>query len=468
MSISIHKIAMALQWFVGVTGVANIVTLLACAASGEHLVSRIAFGSCADQSAPQPIWNAIIDFDPQIFIWMGDNIYGDIKRPMKLFGKERTIGPWKNVPRFIPSSEHEMQARYNKAKSNYGYSILQETAKVIGTWDDHDYGLNNAGKEFDQKVANQQLLLDFLDEPQDSPRRKQAGVYASYTFGPVNRQVKVILLDTRYHRDPLFSDGSILGSSQWTWLEKELNGPASAFTIIGSSIQVISNLSAVMAPLMYMESWGHFPKERDRLFKLIADSKRSGVFFISGDVHFGEISHYDCGSSYPLYDLTSSGLTQAVEKVVPAPLHFLVRFLAWLTPSTMRVMDSSCRYKSCVYGEPNFGAIEINWNVTPVSLKFEVRDVKGLPVMSVNRTLPELQAREFDSKAPMNVEDHPAYCSLEVNLLWIVRYRLAIVVFSTLAVLLLVLIGLIYVITSICMKCLHNGKGKGKGKYKPD
>lgn len=50
--------------------------------------------------------------------------------------------------------------------------------------------------------------------------------------------VQIILLDTRYHRDPLNSDGSILGSAQWTWLEKELKGPPSAITIIGSSIQV--------------------------------------------------------------------------------------------------------------------------------------------------------------------------------------------------------------------------------------
>lgn len=36
----------------------------------------------------------------------------------------------------------------------------------------------------------------------------------------------------------MFSDGTILGTSQWTWLERELKGPESAVTIIGSSIQV--------------------------------------------------------------------------------------------------------------------------------------------------------------------------------------------------------------------------------------
>ncbi|CAK9178261.1 unnamed protein product [Ilex paraguariensis] len=201
------------------------------------LVSRIAFGSCSNQSAPQPIWDAIIDYNPQVFIWLGDNIYGDVRRPFKLFGKQRTIGPWKNVPRFVPSPEHEMLSRYHMAKTNPAYSLLRHNTKIIGTWDDHDYGLNDAGKEFNGKIINQRLLLDFLDEPQDSPRRSQAGVYTSYTFGPVGRQIKVLLLDTRYHRDPLSSDGSILGSSQWIWLQKELNGPASAITIIGSSIQ---------------------------------------------------------------------------------------------------------------------------------------------------------------------------------------------------------------------------------------
>lgn len=78
--------------------------------------------------------------------------------------------------------------------------------------------------------------------------------------------------------------------------------------------------------------------------------QRDGVFFISGDVHFGEITQYDCATGYPLYDITSSGLTQAVEKAVPSPLHFLVRFLAWLTPAPLRVINQSCRYKSCTYG----------------------------------------------------------------------------------------------------------------------
>lgn len=93
------------------------------------LVSRIAFGSCAHQSSPQPIWDAIITFDPQLFIHLGDNIYGDNKRPFRMFGKERTIGPWKNLPRFYSSSEQEMQKKYEMAKQVPGYSQLREKAQ---------------------------------------------------------------------------------------------------------------------------------------------------------------------------------------------------------------------------------------------------------------------------------------------------------------------------------------------------
>jgi alkaline phosphatase D len=72
-------------------------------------------------------------------------------------------------------------------------------------------------------------------------------------------------------------------------------------------------------------------------------------------VHFAEISRFDCGVSYPLYEITSSGLTHGVEDAVPS-LSFLPRFAALLTPTTMRVFGSNCRYKSCVYGNDYFKA----------------------------------------------------------------------------------------------------------------
>ncbi|MCO5552843.1 hypothetical protein L7F22_006361 [Adiantum nelumboides] len=146
-----------------------------------------------------------------------------------------------------------MEHMYAQAKNKPGYAELQSKAKIIGTWDDHDYGLDDSGKELTVKNGSQKLFLDFLDEPISSTRRIQEGVYASYTFGPHDKQVKVILLDTRYHRDPMFSNGDMLGEKQWTWLEQQLRDNEAQITIIGSSIEVLPNFSATVQPLFTFE-----------------------------------------------------------------------------------------------------------------------------------------------------------------------------------------------------------------------
>lgn len=407
----------------------------------ELPVTRIAFGSCANQSEPQPIWQAILDFDPQVFIWLGDNIYADIKRPTRIVGTERTYGPWKNAPRFLPASINDMEHMYAQAKNKPGYAELRRRAKIIGTWDDHDYGLDDSGKELTVKNNSQKLFLDFLDEPMSSRRRRQEGVYASYTFGPRNKQVKVILVDTRYHRDPMFSNGDMLGEKQWTWLDQQLRGNEAQITIIGSSIQVLPNFSATVQPLFTVESWSHFPKERERLFELLADTHASGVLFISGDVHFCEVTRYDCGISYPLYEFTSSGLSHAVERAVAPPFSFLIRLAAWLTPSTLRVRSSNCRYKSCVYGKENFGTIEIDWDARPVSIIGQVRDVNGNYVAQANILLSDLQPH---GTANGNLESNLRHCKLESDLPWFSKYLLA-----------MVFVGVLSGMSFFCLVCLY-------------
>ncbi|MET0658010.1 MAG: hypothetical protein ABW110_07620 [Steroidobacteraceae bacterium] len=41
------------------------------------MLTRIAFGSCAKQDKEQPIWDAVLASKPDLFIFLGDNIYGD-------------------------------------------------------------------------------------------------------------------------------------------------------------------------------------------------------------------------------------------------------------------------------------------------------------------------------------------------------------------------------------------------------
>ena len=59
----------------------------------------------------------------------------------------------------------DLARRYQTEKENPDYKLLREQCRVIGVWDDNDYGVSDGGKENRNKVECQRLLLDFLDEP---------------------------------------------------------------------------------------------------------------------------------------------------------------------------------------------------------------------------------------------------------------------------------------------------------------
>ncbi|HEX6368859.1 MAG TPA: alkaline phosphatase D family protein [Longimicrobium sp.] len=312
-------------------------------AAAQGPLTRIAFGSCSDETRPQPLWMPILNQRPGLWIWLGDNVYADT------------------------DDMGAMRQAYDNGKANPGYQALLSTTPVIGTWDDHDYGLNDGGREWRMKAAAQQLLLDFLDEPADSPRRRREGVYASYTYGPPGRQVKVILLDTRYHRDPRDTvrfTGDVLGEAQWAWLERELRGSTAQVHLIGSSIQVVPEEHR-------FEKWANFPAARERLFRLIGQTRAPGVVFLSGDRHIAEISRVDgTAAGYPLYDVTSSGLTHTWRTDNPeANRHRIGEKLVAL----------------------NFGMLEIDWNARPATLRFTILDDREQ--VRLERTIPlsELQ-----------------------------------------------------------------------------
>jgi alkaline phosphatase D len=165
-------------------------------------------------------------------------------------------------------------------------------------WDDHDYGINNGDRTSPVKAEAQRLYLDFLDEDQSSPRRTQEGLYTSYLLGPKDKQVKLILLDVRYFRDPWSKEGDTLGEKQWKWLENELKSPANV-TFIASGIQVIPQDRFGVTERFH-------PKSAQRLIQLV--SKTPNTFLFSGDIHISEVMKSTC-TGYPIYEVTSSGLT---------------------------------------------------------------------------------------------------------------------------------------------------------------
>ncbi|NIJ54799.1 alkaline phosphatase D family protein [Dyadobacter arcticus] len=298
-------------------------------AQSQPTVTTIAFGSCSDEKRPQPLWDDIINQKPDVWIWLGDNIYGDSE------------------------SMDTLKAKYDKQKSNPVYSQLRKATKVIGVWDDHDYGVNDGGKEYPKRKESQQLMLDFMDVPAGSPLRTQEGGYSSHVYGSNGKKVKVILLDGRYFRDPLKKNGKdnvadpsgdILGETQWKWLENELTGSNADIHIIGCGVQFLAEEHVY-------EKWGNFPTARKQFLDLLGKTKPKGAMLISGDRHIAELAKVRVpGLDYDLYDITSSGLTHVSK--------------AHEEPNKYRVGN--------MVAELNYGLIAIDWNSKPLKATVKI------------------------------------------------------------------------------------------------
>lgn len=259
--------------------------LFSAYAEKSQPLENIVFGSCLDMHEHSML-DRTLTLPRDLFIFMGDNIYADQGG--------------------IPM----MQEKYALLKNSRFFRGLKNK-RILATWDDHDFGLNDGGGEYPQKKEAQVEFWNWLDEQADSPRRKQEGVYHSQTFGPVGKRVQVILLDTRYFRSPLKKvpkekamlggnsvptddeTTTLLGAAQWAWLGKVLDEPAE-LRIIVSSIQ--------FAPEAHGgECWANFPHEQKRLLSLLQGQK---TVVLSGDRHWCEFSKHG------VFDFTSSSMTQ--------------------------------------------------------------------------------------------------------------------------------------------------------------
>jgi alkaline phosphatase D len=314
-------------------------------------LGRMAVGSCADQERPQTVWKAFAATAPDLVVLLGDNIYADTEDP------------------------EARAAAYAKLGAVPEFAELRRRVPFLFTWDDHDYGANDAGADYSKKEESKLQMLDFFGVPEDHELRRRPGVYQAKVFGPEGRRVQVILLDGRSFRSPLLEDPSpwrryrpnldpaatMLGEQQWAWLREQLEQPAE-IRLIGSGVQVLSYANG-------FEGWKTLPLEQERLFAAIRETRAAGVVFISGDAHYTQIVRADGGVGYPLYELVSSGLTHgnAPGANRPSPL-------ALYRP----------------YGGINFGTIDFAWEGRP-SLTLRSHDVEGLVVFEHRIFLEDLQ-----------------------------------------------------------------------------
>lgn len=317
-------------------------------------LTRIIFASCAQQNEDQSIWDRIAAENPGLVLYFGDNVYGDVRS---------------NDPA-LP----ELKAAYMRLADSAPFSRVRAVAPVLTVWDDHDYGMNDAGGDYQYKEHSERLF-EYVWEVKDE-RAARPGVYGSWTIGEEGERVQIIMLDTRFFRSPLTPTDEIgargkerwvpdadpaktmLGDAQWTWLEEELKEPADLRLLV-SSIQVMSEGHG-------WEAWREFPQERQKLYDVIERAGAENLIILSGDRHSAAFYERKDVIGYPLFEATSSSLN------LPASTWRAQSGETWVEPDPNRLGE--------MYYDANYGRIDIDWAAKSVNVS--IRSVDGGEAMS--------------------------------------------------------------------------------------
>jgi len=324
--------------------------------AADAVLSRIVFASCQTAEKPIPLLDRIVADKPDLAVFMGDNVYGDA-------GAGDMALP-------------ELRAQYALLAGRPEFQRLRAAVPTHAVWDDHDFGLNDAGASFSGKGLSKRIFETFWGTGARTAARD--GVYDSAIYGPPGKRVQIILLDTRYGRTALTKlpandprgrygpsedpDQRMLSDAQWRWFERELARPADVRFVV-SSIQVLADGHG-------WEAWRTMPREQARLFDTIKRAGAKGVVFISGDRHVAGLYRQEGLIGYPAYELTASSLN-----------------LSFRATSDER----SGNQIGDLFAPVNYGTALMNWDTGAVVL--QVNDETGAAVREQIVRVAELGAR---------------------------------------------------------------------------
>jgi len=311
-------------------------TISAQDVSSSKVLNSLYFGSCNRTDLDPKIWDTITNQDPEVWVWLGDIVYSE------------------------NGSMKDLSKKYALQKQLPAYKKLEENTTILGVWDDHDFGENDAGASFSKKKESRKLLFDFLEIPKNHPAQEREGAYQSYCFGRGVQKVCLYLLDVRYFKEDYVkdsrsnqrykkNDGLLLGADQWSWLEKELSANDATINLFAGGIQLLS------AEHPY-EKWANFPLAQKRFFDILTKYSIQTPIYLSGDRHIAEASSQEIRPNYWIYDITSSGLTHSYDSLEEEPNQYRISPLLTML---------------------NFGKIEINWETS--ELQAQIINIDGIP-----------------------------------------------------------------------------------------
>ena len=312
---------------------------------------RIAFGSCfAPQIGKDAIWQGVLSQSPDLLLLLGDNVYQTEEN-----GKPEL---------------KELRDAYRMLAAVEAFTQLRTSTPLMMTWDDHDYGMNDAGSEFSAKTQSQKLFMDVWAVPPDDQRRQRDGIYYAQTIGQPGppdpdhclRYTLFPVRPTNARTIPLLRDRSATWRIQIPikrcsvkpngsgWNSAYLNPPTCVSWFLRSNYSPTATVTNVGVCCLWNVS---------DLFNLIATTRANGLVVLSGDRHVAGYYRRGEGLPYAITELTASPFNMVIEG------QGLINTLN--EPGPRRLGE--------LVGVENFGVVTFDWERSVLGL--EIRDQAG-------------------------------------------------------------------------------------------
>ena len=230
------------------------------------------------------MWPKAFSHGPDVSFLIGDNLYADTYSGIYL-GKDYPATPQHLFNRYM---DHAMSMKL--------YRMKRLTPTYV-TWDDHDYGKNDGGKEYPYKKESKEILNIFFPREKSNNLSFGPGVSTSVELAGMN----FLFLDGRSFRsekkDP---SGTHFGKKQRSWLKRNVQKEKVNWLISGDQF------------FGGYHPWESFEGNHPKTFNsFLNDLKKlkGKVIFMSGDRHLIEVMKIPKEKlGYETFEYTISGI----------------------------------------------------------------------------------------------------------------------------------------------------------------
>jgi alkaline phosphatase D len=259
-------------------------------------VFSIGFGGGAGYvPSSERIWDVIHSHNPSAFLFMGDNVY--INMPEQ------------------PNGIHYYTYYRRQARPEFRRLVASSSAYAI--WDDHDCSTDDVWMgPYKDKPVWKLPLFEVFRQNWNNPGYgdpEWPGCWFNFQIA----DVEFFMLDGRFYRtNPFMENPTMLGPTQKKWLLENLKKSTAKIKVLASPVpwSLASKGEA-------RDTWNGFKEERQEIFDFLVDNKISGVILLSADRHRSDAWKIEHPDLYPLYEFSSSRLTnQHFHELMPKAL----------------------------------------------------------------------------------------------------------------------------------------------------